>query len=114
MKSRAGSRQRYGLNDDDDLVPQGIEGMVPFSGTVSKVMKQYCGGLQASLGYCGSKDITGLKKAWKIYSVSGGCNRSARSRYKDHERSTELPSLRRTVHACSASSDKPHRWCVKL
>jgi IMP dehydrogenase len=49
MKSRAGSRQRYGLNDDDDLVPQGIEGMVPFLGTVSKVMKQYCGGLQASL-----------------------------------------------------------------
>ena len=62
MKSRAGSRQRYGLNDNDDLVPQGIEGMVPFLGTVSKVMKQYCGGLQASLGYCGSKDIPSLQK----------------------------------------------------
>ena len=67
MKSRAGSRQRYGLNDNDDLVPQGIEGMVPFSGTVSKVMKQYCGGLQASLGYCGSKDITGLKSMENLF-----------------------------------------------
>ena len=70
MKSRSGSRQRYGLNDDDDLVPQGIEGMVPFSGNVSKVLKQYCGGLQASLGYCGTKDISSLKQNGKFIRVS--------------------------------------------
>lgn len=71
MKSREGSRQRYGLSDDDDLVPQGIEGMVPFAGTVSKVMKQYCGGLQASLGYCGTKSIADLKERGQFVRVSG-------------------------------------------
>ena len=71
MKSREGSRQRYGLNDEDDLVPQGIEGMVPFAGTVSKVMKQYCGGLQASLGYCGTKNIADLKARGQFVRVSG-------------------------------------------
>ncbi len=70
MKSREGSRQRYGLSDDDDLVPQGIEGMVPFAGTVSKVMKQYCGGLQASLGYCGAKNIAALKQRGQFVRVS--------------------------------------------
>jgi len=71
MKSREGSRQRYGLSNDDDLVPQGIEGMVPFAGTVSKVMKQYCGGLQASLGYCGTRNITDLKEHGQFVRVSG-------------------------------------------
>ncbi len=71
MKSREGSRQRYGLSDEDDLVPQGIEGMVPFAGTVSKVMKQYCGGLQASLGYCGTRNITELKERGQFVRVSG-------------------------------------------
>ena len=70
MKSREGSRQRYGLTNDDDLVPQGIEGMVPFAGTVSKVMKQYCGGLQASLGYCGARNIAELKKKGQFIRVS--------------------------------------------
>jgi IMP dehydrogenase len=70
MKSREGSRQRYGLSNDDDLVPQGIEGMVPFAGTVNKVMKQYSGGLQASLGYCGTRNIPELKKHGKFVRVS--------------------------------------------
>ncbi|WP_372845158.1 IMP dehydrogenase [Pontiella sp.] len=70
MKSREGSRQRYGLSNDDDLVPQGIEGMVPYAGTVHKVMKQYCGGLQASLGYCGTKTIPELKLNGKFVRVS--------------------------------------------
>jgi len=70
MKSRKGSRQRYGLQDDDDLVPQGIEGMVPFAGTVDKVMKQYCGGLKASLGYCGARNIPELKEKGKFVRVS--------------------------------------------
>jgi len=70
MKSREGSRQRYGLSDEDDLVPQGIEGMVPYSGTVSKVMKQYCGGLQASLGYCGTRTIAELKAKGRFVRVS--------------------------------------------
>ena len=62
MRSRSESRERYGLKNEDELVPQGIEGMVPFSGSISKVIKQYCGGLQASLGYCGTKYKSFTKK----------------------------------------------------
>ena len=50
-----------------ELVPQGIEGMVPFSGSVNKVIKQYCGGLQASLGYCGTRNINLLKQNGKLF-----------------------------------------------
>jgi IMP dehydrogenase len=72
MKSREGSRQRYGQKDgaDDDLVPQGIEGVVPYAGTVSKVLKQYSGGLQASLGYCGCRTIPELQENGQFVRVS--------------------------------------------
>jgi IMP dehydrogenase len=93
MKSRAGSRQRYGLNDEDDLVPQGIEGMVPFSGTVSKVMKQYCGGLQASLGYCGAEDIAALKQKGKFIRVSSAGAVEAHAH--DIKITKEAPNYRR-------------------
>lgn len=93
MKSREGSRQRYGLSNDDDLVPQGIEGMVPYSGTVSKVMKQYCGGLQASLGYCGTKNIAGLKEHGKFVRVSGAGAVEAHAH--DIKITKEAPNYRR-------------------
>jgi IMP dehydrogenase len=72
MKSREGSRQRYGQKDsaDDDLVPQGIEGVVPYAGSVSKVLKQYSGGLQASLGYCGCRTLPGLQANGQFVRVS--------------------------------------------
>jgi IMP dehydrogenase len=72
IKSREGSRQRYGLNDnaEDDLVPQGIEGVVPYAGTVSKVLKQYSGGLQASLGYCGCRTVPELQETGQFIRVS--------------------------------------------
>jgi IMP dehydrogenase len=72
MKSREGSRQRYGQKDagDDDLVPQGIEGVVPYAGAVSKMLKQYSGGLQASLGYCGCRTIPELQETGQLVRVS--------------------------------------------
>ncbi|MDZ8120305.1 IMP dehydrogenase [Pontiella agarivorans] len=93
MKSREGSRQRYGLSDDDDIVPQGIEGMVPFAGTVSKVMKQYCGGLQASLGYCGARTIPELKSTGKFVRVSGAGAVEAHAH--DIKITKEAPNYRR-------------------
>ena len=93
MKSREGSRQRYGLSDDDDIVPQGIEGMVPFAGTVSKVMKQYCGGLQASLGYCGTRNIEELKAGGKFVRVSGAGAVEAHAH--DIKITKEAPNYRR-------------------
>ena len=62
MREAAGSRERYGQDaiQEEDLVPQGIEGIVPYAGTVAKVMNQFCGGLKAALGYCGSRSIKEL------------------------------------------------------
>jgi len=93
MKSREGSRQRYGLSNDDDLVPQGIEGMVPFAGTVNKVMKQYCGGLQASLGYCGTRNIADLKTKGMFVRVSGAGAVEAHAH--DIKITKEAPNYRR-------------------
>ena len=64
MKSRAGSRERYGQAGaaEAELVPQGIEGMVPFAGTVDQVLKLYTGGLRASMGYCGCRTLTDLQE----------------------------------------------------
>lgn len=73
MKEGVGSRERYDQANasTDELVPQGIEGIVPYAGNVRKVMTQYCGGLRSSLGYCGCKSVTALKQQGKFIRVSG-------------------------------------------
>ena len=73
MKGGKGSRERYGQKDVDDsakLVPQGIEGMVPFRGSVETVIHQFCGGLRYSLGYCGTKTIQELNERAKFIKVT--------------------------------------------
>jgi IMP dehydrogenase len=68
-----GSKDRYFQDVEDDirkLVPEGIEGRVPFKGTVAEVMVQYLGGLRAGMGYCGAENIDALKKA-KFVRISG-------------------------------------------
>lgn len=63
---KQGSKDRYFQDVEDDirkLVPEGIEGRVPYKGTVAEVMVQYIGGLRAGMGYCGAPNIDGLKKA---------------------------------------------------
>jgi IMP dehydrogenase len=61
-----GSKDRYFQDMEDDikkLVPEGIEGRIPYKGTLSEVMIQYIGGLRSGMGYTGSKTIEDLKKA---------------------------------------------------
>ncbi len=61
---KKGSKDRYFQDAEDDvkkLVPEGIEGRVPYKGTVGEVMVQYIGGLRSSMGYCGAPDIESLK-----------------------------------------------------
>jgi IMP dehydrogenase len=93
IKSREGSRQRYGLSNEDDLVPQGIEGMIPYSGTVTKVLKQYCGGLRASLGYCGCRTIPELKARGQFVRVSAAGAVEAHAH--DIKITKEAPNYRR-------------------
>lgn len=79
MKEGKGSRQRYGQDNvsDEELVPQGIEGIVPLSGTVKKIMTQFCGGLRSTLGYCGARSVAELKKEATLYRVSSAGVREA-------------------------------------
>ena len=80
LKNGKGSRARYFQDNesDDDLVPQGIEGMVPYSGHVHSIMTQFCGGLRATLGYCGTRTIAELRKRGKFYRVTAAGQREAR------------------------------------
>jgi IMP dehydrogenase len=72
MKSALGSRERYGQADakEDELIPQGIEGIVPYAGSVEKVIVQYSGGLKASMGYCGCRTVPALQKNGSFTRVS--------------------------------------------
>ncbi len=68
-----GSKDRYFQDVEEDakkLVPEGIEGRVPYKGSVSEVMVQYLGGLRSGMGYCGAKTITDMQKA-KMVRISG-------------------------------------------
>jgi len=73
MKHSKGSRERYGQSDVDDdkkLVPQGIEGLVPFRGPVADVIHQFTGGLKYSCGYVGAHDINEFHRIAKLVRVS--------------------------------------------
>jgi len=63
---KKGSKDRYFQDVEDDinkLVPEGIEGRVPFKGYLSEVVHQMTGGLRAAMGYCGAEDIEHMKTA---------------------------------------------------
>ena len=59
----AGSKDRYFQDVEDDikkLVPEGVEGRVPYSGTLGEVVHQMTGGLRAAMGYCGCETVDAL------------------------------------------------------
>ncbi len=64
-----GSADRYfqdEINESIKLVPEGIEGRIPYKGPVSNVLFQLTGGLKSGMGYTGSKDLSALKKNAKF------------------------------------------------
>ena len=74
-----GSKDRYFQDVEDDiskLVPEGIEGRVPYQGTLHEVMVQYIGGLRAGMGYCGAKDIVALQEAAFVRITTAGVSES--------------------------------------
>ena len=56
-----GSKDRYFQEGAKKLVPEGVEGRVPYSGTLADVVFQLMGGLRSGMGYCGMKDIESLR-----------------------------------------------------
>ncbi len=74
-----GSKDRYFQDVEDDikkLVPEGIEGRVPYKGTLAEVMVQYLGGLRASMGYCGASTIEKLQGAKFVQMSAAGVHES--------------------------------------
>ncbi|MBU1908706.1 MAG: IMP dehydrogenase [Verrucomicrobia bacterium] len=72
MQAGQGSRKRYSQEhvNPDDLVPQGIEGMVPYAGTVQKVMTQFCGGLRLAMGYVGCRSLKEMQEQAQFVRVT--------------------------------------------
>ncbi len=74
-----GSSDRYFQDVEEGikkLVPEGIEGRVPFKGNLSEVITQFVGGLRAGMGYCGAKNIAALQQSKFIKITHAGIRES--------------------------------------
>lgn len=71
-----GSKDRYFQVDAKKLVPEGVEGRVPFKGSLADTVYQLIGGLRAGMGYCGAKDIQELQKAKFVKITTAGLRES--------------------------------------
>ena len=69
-----GSKDRYfqtSTSDTKKLVPEGVEGRVPYKGLVSDTIYQLCGGIRSGMGYCGCVDIPTLHEKAKFVKITG-------------------------------------------
>ena len=77
MKQGSGDRYFQESSEATKLVPEGIEGMVPYRGSVKNTIHQLMGGLRSSMGYCGAKDIKDFhKKAEFVQTTTAGIKES--------------------------------------
>jgi IMP dehydrogenase len=91
-----GSKDRYFQDVEDDikkLVPEGIEGRIPYKGTLAEVMVQYIGGLRAGMGYCGSATVTELQEKAQFVKITAAG--SAESHPHDIMITKEAPNYSR-------------------
>ncbi|MGH3104432.1 MAG: IMP dehydrogenase [Gaiellaceae bacterium] len=79
MKARSFSKDRYfqgDVEDVDKLVPEGIEGRVPYKGPLAPILYQLVGGLRQAMGYCGAATIEELKAAQFVRITGAGLRES--------------------------------------
>lgn len=67
-----GSKDRYGQEGVElsKLVPEGVEGRVPYKGPLAQSIHQLCGGLQSGMGYCGCKNLAELRRKSKFIKIT--------------------------------------------
>ncbi|MCR5595704.1 MAG: IMP dehydrogenase [Lachnospiraceae bacterium] len=65
-----GSKDRYFQQDAKKLVPEGVEGRVPFKGSVEDTVFQLVGGIRSGMGYCGANNIKTLQETGKFIKIS--------------------------------------------
>ena len=95
MRGRSYSKDRYFQDDvlrEDKLVPEGIEGRVPYRGPLSAVADQLIGGLRAAMGYCGARTIADLQEARFTQITAAGL---AESHPHDIQMTAEAPNYYR-------------------
>ena len=66
-----GSKDRYFQTGSKKLVPEGVEGRVPYKGSASDTIFQLLGGLRSGMGYCGAKTIEFMKEKAKFVKITG-------------------------------------------
>jgi IMP dehydrogenase len=74
MKARSFSKDRYfqgDVEDVDKLVPEGIEGRVPFKGPLAPIVYQLVGGLRQAMGYCGAATVRELQERSRFIRITG-------------------------------------------
>lgn len=78
MSQAHGSSDRYFQDNADakKLVPEGIEGRVPYKGYLHEIIAQYIGGLRSGMGYCGARTVKDLKKATFVQITNAGMRES--------------------------------------
>jgi IMP dehydrogenase len=94
-RGRSYSKDRYFQDDvlrEDKLVPEGIEGQVPYRGPLTAVANQLVGGLRAAMGYCGARTIAELQEARFTQITAAGL---AESHPHDIEMTAEAPNYAR-------------------
>ena len=93
---KQGSADRYfqkASTGSDKLVPEGIEGRVPYKGSATQVLHQMAGGLRSALGYCGSKDLATLRATAEFTLMTGSGMRE--SHVHDVIMTQEAPNYQR-------------------
>ena len=98
-RGRSYSKDRYFQDDvlrEDKLVPEGIEGQVPYRGPLAAVANQLVGGLRAAMGYCGARTVAELQGARFTQITAAGL---AESHPHDIEMTAEAPNYARRGRA---------------
>ncbi len=79
MKARSFSKDRYfqgDVEDVEELIPEGIEGRVPYKGPLGPIVHQVVGGLRQAMGYCGAATIDALQEACFVRITGAGLRES--------------------------------------
>ena len=95
MRARSFSKDRYfqgDVEDVDKLVPEGIEGRVPYKGPLAPIVYQVVGGLRQAMGYCGAPTIEAMKQARFVRITGAGL---AESHPHDVTITKDAPNYRR-------------------
>lgn len=90
-----GSKDRYFQNGTKKLVPEGVEGRVPYKGNVADTIYQLMGGLRSSMGYCGTQTISELKEKGKFVRITAAGLRE--SHPHDISITKEAPNYSRNI-----------------